>query len=151
MGRTKIGIAVAGVIVTLSGVGAAVAMRSDSGANYVSTANPVTSTASAEGTTPSTVAAPISPAVQPVPRTGVKAPAATGGTPPTTRAPSRSPATATAPASVPRTPQEIQQFVAGLTAQLQAAPSANGTVPALTKEQVEAQVRAQLKQLGIIL
>ncbi len=43
----------------------------------------------------------------------------------------------------------MQQFIAGMTAQLQVATATDGSTAPVTKEQIEAQVRAQLKLLGI--
>lgn len=147
MGRMKLGIAVAGAVVVLLGVVAMVTMRSDGGTDRATT---VASQASDASTVPAvTTGAPqvavTQPAAQPTATT--KAPNA----PVTTAAPAKAPAAAATPASIPRSPQDVQQFIAGITAQLQATAAANGNTTPMTKEQVEAQVRAQLQQLGITL
>jgi hypothetical protein len=157
MGRIKVGMAVAGVLVVLLGVGTFVSMRSDGGSTH---ANSVVNSSAAPGNDPAPVVTTI---VTAAPATGsanqpakaattpaTKAPTAAPSAPATTTAPAKAPATATTPSSVPHTPQEIQQFIAGLNAQLQSSASANGGPP-LTKEQVEAQVRESLKLLGITL
>jgi predicted lipid-binding transport protein (Tim44 family) len=139
----KIGIAVAGAVIVLLGVVAMVTMRSDGSTNRATT---VASQASEPGTAPVvTTVTPKAPATQPAPTT--KAPTA----PATTAVPAKAPATATAttPVSAPTSVQDVQQLIAGMTAQLQASAAANGTNTPMTKEQVEAQVRAQLAQLGI--
>lgn len=73
----------------------------------------------------------------------------TASTSPSVAAPTAA-ANATTPTSTVAQPsvQDVQKLIAGLTAQIQASPTTDGSTP-LTKEQVEAQVRAQLKQLGI--
>jgi len=60
------------------------------------------------------------------------------------------PATKSPVVTVPAkaTPAEIAQVISGITATIQQSASAPGAAP-VTKEQVEAQLRAQLKQLGI--
>jgi hypothetical protein len=152
MGRMKVGVAVAGVLVVLLGVGTLVTMRSDGGSTH---ANRVASS-DISGNDPAPVvttivtAVPAAPPAQAATTPATKAPAAAPSAPATTKAPTTAPATATTPPSVPRTAQEIQQFMAGLTAQLQATTASNGGPP-LTKEQVEAQVRESLKLLGITL
>lgn len=149
MGRMKVGIAVAGVVVTLLGVVAVVTMRSDSSSNHVNT---VAGAPSGEGSSPAVTA--IGPGVQgttPAPAapagSEAKAPSAPG---PTAKAPGTAPAAATPP-SIPPQPsvQDIQQIIAGITAQVTNSAAGNGGIAPLTKEQIEAQVRAQLKQLGI--
>jgi predicted lipid-binding transport protein (Tim44 family) len=148
MGRRTVGIAVAGVLVVLLGVGTLVTMRSNGGS---SNAKPVVNSA-ASGNDPAPVDTTIAnavPAKQPAATTATtKAPTAASGASATAKAPEKAPAAATTPSSVPRTPQEIQQFVAGITASLQASLT-NSNVAPLTKEQVDAQIREQLKLLGI--
>lgn len=139
VGRTKLAMAVAGAVLVLLGVVAAVTMRSDGGRDRVDTV----AASEAPGHTPTSVGAAPATASDVTPTT--KAP----GAPTITGAPSRAPATATTPPSVPRTPQEVQQFIAGMTAQLQAATATDGSTAPVTKEQIEARVRAQLKLLGI--
>lgn len=126
MGRMKRGIAAGGAALVLLGVVAAVTLRSDGDPNRARTVGAIEA-----------------------PR-----PAMPSAVTPTTEAPgaptqTKVPATATAPPSVPRTPQEVLQFIAGMTAQLQASTATDGSTAPVTKEQIEAQVRAQLKQLGI--
>lgn len=141
MGRTKIYIAVAGVIVTLLGVMAAVVMRSDSGTKRVAA---VATQAPADTSNPGVAAVlPSAPATQP--GSAGRAPSA-----PATTAKGTAAKTAP-PVSVPAQPsaQEIQKIIIGITAQAQAAAATNGSLAPVTQEQIEAQVRAQLKQLGI--
>jgi hypothetical protein len=47
------------------------------------------------------------------------------------------------------TPEEVQTVIAGILAQVTAAPGGTGTTKPMTTEQVEAFVREQLKLLGI--
>lgn len=143
MGRTKIGIAVAGAVLVLLGVVTMVTMRSDSGPGHATNlASQGPATTVVQG------ASYVSPTVVPITVPAVKAPA-----PPTTpqAAPNTAPANGKPSATVPQpSAQDIQKLVAGITAQLQAAPpvATGGTAP-LTKVQIEAQVKAQLAQLGI--
>jgi hypothetical protein len=144
MGRMKVGIAVAGVIVALLGVGAAVATRSDGGSKH---ADPVASTAAVDAsTTPgvTVVPTPVSPASAP-------APAPNAMTAPTTTARVAAGATSNPGVAPPGHPsaEDIQKVIAGLTSQLLAPADTSATTQPLTKAQVEAQLRAQLKQLGI--
>lgn len=105
MGRTKMVLAAAGVILVLLGVGTAVAMRPDGGAK------------------------------QAVPAATVPA--------------SAGPGSATVANPTPPSPEQIQQIIAGLTTKILApADTSAGTKP-LTKEQVEAELREQLRQVGI--
>jgi hypothetical protein len=146
MASAKIGGIVAGVLVALLGVVGLTAMRSDGGTEGSNTvAGPVAGESTVPNVAP--VATP-APATQPAPAAGPKAPPATKPTA-TTRPPANGPAATATPPSIPRTPQEIQQFIAGITAQLQASAVANGGTAPVTKEQIDAQVRAQLRQLGI--
>jgi hypothetical protein len=144
MGRMKVGIAVAGVIVALLGVGAAVATRSDGGSKH---ADPVASTAAVDAsTTPgvTVVPTPVSPASAPAPAPNAK-------TAPTTTARVAAGATSNPGVAPPGHPsaEDIQKVIAGLTSQLLAPADTSATTQPLTKAQVEAQLRAQLKQLGI--
>lgn len=154
MGRMKLGIAVAGAAIVLLGVVATVTMRSDGGTNRATT---VANQASEPGTaTAVTTVAPSAPASTPVtqPAPATKAPSQTSpapkapSAPATTVAGTNAPAAAVTPPSIPRSPQDVQQFIAGMTAQIQATAASNGNAP-VTKEQIEAQIRAQLQQLGI--
>jgi hypothetical protein len=140
MGRMKLGIAVGGVAFVLLGVVAAVTMRSDSSPSRT---QPVAS--ESQGGTPTSIGATASAASATTPTT--KAP----GAPTTTKAPSKATASAVTPPSVPRSPEEVQQFITALRQQLQASAAtvANGSTAPVTKEQIEAQLLAQLKQLGI--
>jgi hypothetical protein len=77
-----------------------------------------------------------------------------GSTPTTGKASASQPApaaTATPDSSVPATgtPEEVQTVIAGILAQVTAAPGGTGTTKPMTSEQVQALVREQLKQLGI--
>ena len=144
MGRTKLGVTLAGVIVMLLGVVAVVAMQSNGGSTN---ANSVVSSTSDQATVEAAPAVePAAPASSPVTAQGPKAQAT--GTTPTTKAPAKAPAAITPTTLSPQpSVQEIQQIIAGLTTQIQSQ-AANGPTP-LTTEQVEAQLRATLKQLGI--
>lgn len=143
MGRMKLGIAVGGVAFVLLGVVAAVTMRSDSSPSRT---QPVAS--ESQGGTPTSIGATASAASAASATTPTtKAP----GAPTTTKAPSKATASAVTPPSVPRSPEEVQQFITALRQQLQASAAtvANGSTAPVTKEQIEAQLLAQLKQLGI--
>jgi hypothetical protein len=143
MGRTKLGVALAGVIVMLLGVVTVVAMQGKGDSNHVNSV--VSSTSDKAPTEAAPAVVPVAPASSP---TTATAPAAqANGTTATTNAPAKAPASAT-PTTVRPQPsvQEIQQIIAGLTAQVQSQ-AASGTP--LTTEQVDAQLRAMLKQLGI--
>lgn len=148
MGRMKVGIAVAGVVVTLLGVVAAVTMRSDSSSNHVNT---VAGAPSGEGSGPAVTAmVPEIHGTTPAPAVPASPSAQVPSAPATTKAPGKAAAAVTAP-SIPPQPsvQDIQRIIAGITAQVTASAAGNGGTAPLTKEQIEAQVRAQLKQLGI--
>ncbi len=149
MGRMKVGIAVAGVVVTLLGVVAAVTMPSDSSSNHVST---VAGAPSGDGSVPAeTAIAPEVSGTTPAPAAPAGSAAKAPGAPaPTANTPGTAPAAATSP-SVPPSPsvQDVQRIIAGITAQVTASAAGKGGAAPLTKEQIEAQVRAQLKQLGI--
>lgn len=140
MGRMKIGIVVAGVVVTLLGAVAAVTMRSNGGSNHVNT---VANVAPGDATAPA-LASVIPTTLAPQPVSTTNAPSA----PNTAKAPASAPA-ATTPSSIVSQPsvQDVQKIIAGITAQVQASATTNAAP--LTKEQVEAQVRDLLKQLGI--
>lgn len=140
MGRMKIGIVVAGVVVTLLGAVAVVTMRSNGGSNHVST---VANVAPGDAKAPALASViPTTLAPQPVPTTNAPS------TPATTKAPASAPA-ATTPSSIVSQPsvQDIQKIIAGITAQVQSSAVTNGAP--LIKEQVDAQVRSMLKQAGI--
>lgn len=144
MGRLKLGIAAGGVVLALLGVVALTTMRSDGGATH---ASPVASGVSENATVPVvTTVAPSAPATWPA-TTAKPAPNATNG-PATTKAPT---ATAAPSVTVPAqpTPQDIQKVIAGITAEVLAPANTSASTQPLTKEQVEAKVREQLKQLGI--
>jgi hypothetical protein len=144
MGRFKLGIAVAGVVVTLLGVVAFTTMRSDGGAGHATTA---ASGVSEDATVPvATTKAPSAPATQPA--TTVKPAQSATNAPATTKAPA---ATAAPSVTVPAQPtaQDIQKVIAGITAEVLAPANTSANTQPLTKEQVEAKVREQLKQLGI--
>ena len=146
MGRMKLGIAVAGAVVVLLGVVAMVTMRSNGGSDHatnVASQSPATTVASGASyvspTVPPMTAAPkgATPKAPPAPATTSAAPA------------TAAPANGTPTSVVPQpSAQDIQKLIAGITAQIQA-PAATGTTAPLTAAQVEAQVREQLKQLGI--
>jgi hypothetical protein len=137
MGRARTGIAAAGVILMLVGVGAVAVGQSGRHPDRATSADTPASDK------PEATVVPILPNVAP-PSAQAK------GGPTTTKAPARAPAPGT-PTTLASTPsaQEIQQVIAGLTAQLQQTAAANGAGAPLTKEQVEAQLREMLKQLGI--
>lgn len=129
MGRMKLGVAVAGVVMTLG-----VAGCGSDRAGTVADKAPVTTV---------------------VPGASSVSPTASPSTPEAS-APVGSAATQTAPANalpglnVPQpSVQDIQNLIAGITAQVQAPPAATGGTAPLTQEQVEAEVRERLKQLGI--
>jgi hypothetical protein len=105
MGRMKMVLAAAGVILALLGVGTAIAMRSDGGSNR---AVPVATVPDASGSGSAAVA---------------------NRTPPS--------------------PEQVQAIIAGLTASILAPSGTDPGAKPITKEQVEAQLREQLKQLGI--
>ena len=144
MGRFKLGIAVAGVVVTLLGVVAFTTMRSDGSADHATT---VASGVSEDATVPVvTTVAPKAPVTQPA--TTVKPAQSATNAPATTKAPA---ATAAPSVTVPAQPtaQDIQKVIAGITAEVLAPANTSASTQPLTKEQVEAKVREQLKQLGI--
>ena len=128
MGRMKVGIAMAVSLVALLGVGCG------------SDAKPVAKKA------PTAVLAPGTSLVPPTDAPST-APANDPGTPDAAQTP---PPDATSLATIPQpTAQDLQNLIAGITAQIQAPTDSSGTAVRLTQEQVEAQVREQLKQLGI--
>ena len=151
MGRTKAGIALAGVVVTLLGVVAAVTMRSDGGSDATKVASQGSAT-----TVAATVESPIAPDGSAT--TASTAPAATSnlsGRTATTKAPSTpTPAKSGVPSTVSSQPSlhEIQQLIAGITAQIMAPAATPGSSAPLTAEQVEARVREELRtKYGITL
>jgi hypothetical protein len=145
MGRMKIGIAVAGVIVMLLGAAAVLATQSGGDSKHVSSV--------ANQATGATVNGGVTTVVPSVPATQPAQAAKTATTP---NAPSAPPTTAgkgstSAPVTVPTQPtaQDIQRVIAGITAEVLAPANASASTKPLTKEEVEAKVREQLKQLGI--
>ena len=151
MGRTKVGIGVAGAVVALLGVVAAVTMRSDgsSDASKVVSQGPVTTVAAAP--VASTAAPAGTPATAASAPTTAARPSGTAGTK------SASPTTAPAKTGMPTVPvapsvQDIQQLIAGITAQITAPSASPGTTAPLTAEQIEARVREELRtKYGITL
>jgi hypothetical protein len=71
---------------------------------------------------------------------------APAGKSPEPAATATAPGVAASPTQPPPSAQDVQRIIAGIMAPL-AAPTSDGAAP--TKEQIEAQVRAQLQQLGI--
>lgn len=143
MGRMKLGIAVAGVVLTLLGVVAFAMTRSDGSTNH---ATSVASGVSTDATAPvATTPAAATPATQPAVAT--TAPSAKS-TPATTKAPATKPAPSVTVPAQP-TPQDIQKVIAGITAEVLAPADTTASTKPLTKEEVEAKLREQLKQLGI--
>lgn len=140
MGRMKIGIAVAGVVMALLGAVAVVAMQGGGGPDA---ATRVASSAAGEVPTSSVVtvvpamAAPTSTAPGRAATTTVKGSSASKTTP-----------TSALPAKP--TVQDIQKVIAGITAKVLAPADTTASTKPLTDEQIEAQVREQLKQLGIV-
>ena len=153
MGRAKAGIAVVGVLMTLLGVVALVTTQSNGSSRPAGT---VSGAASGEATTTgSPVDATVAPAAPGENTSASVAPAtaSTGSKAPNAQTPTtasgKAPAAAAPPSGTARpTPEQIQATIAGITAQLQASAARNGGAP-VTKEQIEAELRAQLKQLGI--
>lgn len=139
MGRIKIGIAVAGMIAVLSGVVAVTALRSGDRSSNASTVASVSRPNDNGQVIPAV--APTVPATKPA--------SSVAKTPPTTAkvAAGKPSAVVTVPANP--TPADIQRVIAGITAEVLAPPNASVSTQPLTKEQVEAKVREQLKQLGI--
>jgi len=128
MGRMKVGMATAVSLVALLGVGCG------SDAKPVAKTSPTTVQAPGTSLVPPTDASSTAP---------VKDPSAPGAD----RSAPADPATL---ATVPQpSVQDIQNLIAGITAQMQAPPASTGSSVPLTQEQIEAQVREQLKQLGI--
>jgi hypothetical protein len=97
-------------------------------------------------TAPTTVQAPGTSLVPPTdaPSTApVKDPSAPGAAP-------SLPADVATLATVPQpSAEDLQSLIAGITAQMQVPPASTGSTVPLTQEQIEAQVREQLRQLGI--
>jgi hypothetical protein len=141
MGRMKAGIALAGVVVALLGVVAAVTMRSDGSAEATKVASQgPASTVAAVG---STVAPGGSePAAASSPATTAKPSGATATTKASPTAPARSgsPSTVSQPSV-----QDIQQLIAGIQAQITAPSATPGSTAPLTAEQIEARIREELK------
>lgn len=143
MGRTKLGIGAAGAVIVLLGVVAVLTMQ-DGGKDRATT---VVSQAAGETSAPDvTAAAPVFPVTQPAqaPPPSTK-PAGTTAT--KAKASEASSDPVTAPTRL--TPAEIQKVIAGITAEVLAPANPTASTTPLTKEQVEAQVREQLKKLGI--
>ena len=142
MGRIKLGIGAAGAVIVLVGVLAVLSMQG--GGNGPAT--PVVSQAAGDSSAPDvTTAAPVPPVTEPAqsppPSTKPGDAAAT-----TAKASDAPPAPGTVRAQP--TAADIQRVIAGITADVLSPPNSVSTTP-LTKEQVEAQVREQLKKLGI--
>ena len=124
----KMGMATAVALVALVGVGCG------------SDAKPVVKKAPTAVQAPGTSLVPPTDAPSTAP---VKDPSASG-------ADQSTPADAATLATVPQpSAQDLQNLIAGITAQLQVPPASPGSSVPLTQEQIEAQVREQLKQLGI--
>ena len=142
MGRMKVGIALGGVVVALLGVVAAVTMRSDgsSDATKVASQGPA-STVAAVGSTVAPGGSATTAATTPATT------AKTSGATATTKAPSTTAPAKSGTASTVSQPslQEIQQLIAGITAQITAPPATPGSTAPLTAEQIEARVREELK------
>jgi hypothetical protein len=138
----KMILAVVGAVFVVLGVVATATMRTDSSPNHAET---VANQASAE----------TSPAAGPVVATGVPAtqPAKAAPTTPSTKpgpAAAKAADAQTAPVSPAQpSPQEVERIMAAITASMVPPAGATGTTAPLTKEQVEAQLREQLKLLGI--
>jgi hypothetical protein len=147
MGRMKIGIAVTGAVVVLVGVVAMVTMGGSSGAAHgTSVVSQATATTAAAD--PTTLA--------PAPSNTAPASTAKPGTAPaTTKAPTKAAPAAKTPATLPLvaqpTAEDIQKVIVGITSEVLAPADATANTAPLTKDQVEAKVRDQLKQLGITL
>jgi hypothetical protein len=142
MGRIKLGIGGAGAVIVLVGVLAVLSMQG--GGN--DPARPVVSRAAGDSSAPDvTAVAPVSPGTEPAqsppPPTKPAGTTATGA---------KASEASSAPGAVPGQPTaaDIQRVIAGITADVLSPPNSVSTTP-LTKEQVEAQVREQLKKLGI--
>jgi len=142
MGRIKLGIGGAGAVIVLVGVLAVLSMQG--GGN--DPARPVVSQATGDSSAPDvTAVAPVSPGTEPAqsppPPTKAAGTTATGA---------KASEASSAPGAVPGQPTaaDIQRVIAGITADVLSPPNSVSTTP-LTKEQVEAQVREQLKKLGI--
>ncbi len=132
MGQKKIGMAVAAAVaVTLVAVVAAITVGSSGSTKLTTTASQATGTKPAAAGDP---AAMIMGGEAPI------VPATMGGAP-------GMPAPITAPAHP--TAEDVKRVLAGITAQILAPPSSTASTKPLTKEQVESQVREQLRQLGI--
>jgi hypothetical protein len=140
----KIGIAAVGAVFVLLGVVAAATMRSDSSPNRAET---VASQATAE-TSPAAGpgAASSGPATQPA-----KAPATTASTKPSAAASKVADAKTAPLVTIPAQPtaQDLERVMAAITASMAPPAGTTGTTAPLTKEQVEAQLREQLRLLGI--
>ncbi len=143
MGRIKVGIAVAGVVVTLLGVVAVITMQGGGGSN------PAVSAAGQEPAATTAAGAPVVTTGDPTNVPGTQAPTtkASSPTPTTTKVPN---AKAAPPVALPAQPtaQDIQKVVEGITSQVVAG-STSATTKPLTKQEVEAQLRELLKQFGI--
>ncbi len=142
MGRMKVGIALTGAVLALLGVVAVITMHGDSSpkaAVSAATQEPGTTATTAPAATVATVA-PSTPGTQ-TPSTKAQSP-----TPTTAKAPANTATSAPLPAQP--TAQDIQRVIEGITSQVLAGNTSASTKP-LTKEEVEAQVREQLKQFGI--
>jgi hypothetical protein len=144
MGRIKLGIAVVGVVIALLGVVALTTMRSGSSSDHATT---VASGVSEDATVPVvTTVAPTTPETHPA-SPGNTVPKTTSS-PATTKAPTVNAAPTVTVPNQP-TPQDIQKAIAAITAEVLAPATSSASTAPLTKEQVEAQVREQMKKLGI--
>lgn len=120
MGRMKIILAVVGAVFVLLGVAATATMRSDSSPNRAETVANEPSAATAPPTGP--VVASDVPATQTAPLATI-------------------PAQSTTP--------DLERIMAAITASMAPPPGTSATTAPLTREQVEAQLREQLRMLGI--
>lgn len=144
MGRMKLGIGIAGAVIVLAGV---VAMATMSGGGDRKTSAIVASTV--RGPDPAVAVGEVSgePATQPAATTPTtEAQASSAGASGAKASTARS-----APVTLPPNPTaaDVQRVIAGITAQLLAPANPTASTTPMTKEQVEAQVREQLRQLGI--
>lgn len=144
MGRMKIGIVAGSVLVVLLGVVAAVTLRSDSD---TSGANRVASSAT-DPTISSVVTVVPLPVIPPAASSATTAKPANAPTT-TVKASTASKSTPTTAIAGQPTAADIQKVIAGIMAEVTAPADTTASTKPLTKEQVEAKVREQLKLLGI--
>lgn len=143
MGRIKFGIGVAGALIVVFGVVAVLTMQGGGKDRATQAVSQVA------GETPApdvTTAAPVSPVTQPA-----QSPPASTKPAGTTATTAKAPHASSAPVAVPAKPtaEDIQKVIAGITAEVLSPANPTVSTTPLTKEQVEAQVREQLKKLGI--